>query len=140
MLIRRDYSRMTGAASAVLGGLFTIGALAWASDGFTDDVIRAAPSVIIGIVVGVTLLIAAFGLMANRVWGFQVGLGAHVLAIAAVVFSMFAIGEGYGDGNPSLAIPSVMLVLLVLNMVALWRARPRNPLKRMGHEVAARMS
>lgn len=140
MLVRRDYSRMTGAASAVLGGLFTIGALAWASDGFTDDAMHGTPSVIIGLVVGISLLIAAFGLMMNRAWGVGVGLIAHFLGIAAVVYSMIAINQGYGDGRPSLAIPGVMLLLLVLNLVALFRARPRNPLKRMGHEIAAKMS
>jgi hypothetical protein len=140
MLMRREHERMTGAATAVLGGIFVIAGLARATDGFTDHA-RALPSAILGIVAGVALLVAAFGLLSNRFWGWRTGVAAHVIAIAAVLFSIFSLMSGYGDAGtrPSLAIPGVLLLLLVLSFFALWRTRPRNPLRRAQHEIAAKM-
>jgi hypothetical protein len=138
MLMRRDYTRMTGAATAVLGGVFVIAAFAHATDGFSDHVMRAAPASILGLISGVALLIAAFGLLSGRYWGWKTGIGAHVLAIGATLIAMFSVAAGYGD-RPSLALPGTLLVLLVLSLFALWRARPRNPLRRAGHEIAAKM-
>ena len=138
MLMRREHERMTGAASAVLGGIFVIAALAHSTDGFTDDA-RALPSTILGLVSGIALLVAAFGLLSHRLWGWRVGVGAHVVAIVTTLISIFALVSRDGDGRADIGIPSVMLVLLVLSSIALWRARPRNPLRRMQHEVAAKM-
>ena len=140
MLMRRERARMTGAASAVLGGTFLFAAMARSTDGFTETATRAAPSVVLGIVAGIALLAAAFGLLSQRYWGWKVGLGAHLFAIGAVLFAMFSLASGYGAGTASLAIPGVMLVLLALSLLALWRARPRNPARRLKHEIAARMS
>ncbi|HET6335581.1 MAG TPA: hypothetical protein VFG30_20285 [Polyangiales bacterium] len=139
MLMRREHERMSGAASAVLGGVFVIAGLAHATDGFTDNVARALPSAILGIIAGVALLVAAFGLLSNRYWGWKAGVGAHIVGIVIVLIGLFSLMAGYGDDRPSLAIPSVMLVLLVLSFVALWRSRPRNPIRRMQHEVAAKL-
>jgi hypothetical protein len=138
MLMRRDYTRMTGAATAVLGGVFLIAALAHATDGFTDQMTRLAPASILGLVSGIALLIAAFGLLSGRYWGWKAGMGAHIVAIVSTLIAMFSIAGGYGD-RPSLALPGVLLLLLVLSFFALWRARPRNPLRRAGHEIAAKM-
>jgi hypothetical protein len=139
MLMRRDYERMTGAASAVLGGIFVIAALGHATNGFTDSVTRMLPATILGIVAGVALLVAGFGLLSHRFWAWKTGVGAHLIAIAITLFAVFSLARGYGDTNDSLALPGTMLVLLVLSFVALWRTRPRNPLRRMQHEVAAKM-
>jgi hypothetical protein len=141
MLMRREYEQMTGGASAVLGGVFVFAALSHATDGFTDSVTRAQPSTILGLVAGVALLVAAFGLLSHRYWGFKTGIIAHALAIGTVLFGLFSLAAGYGDhdGRANYALPSVLLVLLVLSLVALWRARPRNPLRRAQHEIAARM-
>lgn len=139
MLMRSERARMSGAASAVLGGTFLIGALARATDGFTESVGRAAPSVVLGVIAGVALLVAAFGLLSLRYWGFRAGLVAHLLAIGVVLFALFSVAAGYGGGAASLAIPGVFLVLLSLSLIALWRARPRNPAQRLKHEIAAKM-
>ena len=138
MLMRRERENMTGGASAVLGGVFVIAALAHATDGFTDSVTRALPSTILGLVAGIALLVAAFGLLAHRYWGWRTGVGAHVLAIGVVLLGIFAIAAGYG-AEASLALPVTLLVLLAMSFVALWRARPRNPLRRAGHEIAAKL-
>jgi hypothetical protein len=138
MLMRRERERMTGAASAVLGGVFVIAALAHATDGFTDRITRALPSTILGVIAGVALLVAAFGLLSHRYWGWKAGVGAHMLGIAITLIGVFAIAAGYG-AQSSLAIPGVLLVMLVLSFFALWRSRPRNPLRRAGHEIAAKM-
>lgn len=141
MLMRREYAQMTGGASAVLGGVFVFAALSHATDGFTDSVARAQPSTVLGLVAGVALLAAAFGLLSNRFWGWKTAVVAHALAIGTVLFGLFSLASGYGDndGRPNLALPSVLLVLLVLSFFALWRARPRNPLRRARHEMAARL-
>jgi uncharacterized membrane protein (UPF0136 family) len=115
-----------------------IAALAHATDGFSDHVMRTGPASILGLVSGVALLVAAFGLLSGRYWGWKAGLGAHVLAIASTLIAMFSVAGGYGD-RASLAVPGALLVLLVLSFFALWRARPRNPLRRAGHEIAAKM-
>jgi hypothetical protein len=138
MLMRRERERMTGAASAVLGGVFVIAALAHATDGFTDRITRALPSTILGLVAGIALLVAAFGLLSNRYWGWKAGVGAHMLGIGITLLGIFAIAAGYG-AQSSLAIPGTLLLLLVLSFIALWRARPRNPLRRAGHEMAAKL-
>jgi len=139
MLMRRENARMTGAASAVLGGTFLIAALARATDGFTESASRTLPSTVLGIVAGVALLVAAFGLLSQRLWAWKAGIGAHLFAIGVVLLGLFTVAAGYGDSNPSVALPLVVLTLLVLSCVALWRARPRNPLRRAKHEIAARM-
>jgi ABC-type antimicrobial peptide transport system permease subunit len=139
MLMRRERARMSGAASAVLGGTFLIAAMAHATDGFTESVASAAPSVVLGILSGVALLVAAFGLLSQRYWGWKVGIGAHLLAIGSLLIALFSVAAGYGDRAASLAIPGGLLVLLSLSLLALWRARPRNPARRIKHEIAARM-
>ena len=141
MLMRREYEQMAGGASAVLGGVFVFAALSHATDGFTDNVTRAQPSTILGLVAGIALLVAAFGLLTHRFWGWRVGIGAHIVALGVVLFGLISLASGYGDhvGRPNLALPGVLLVLLVLSFVALWRARPRNPLRRAQHEIAAKM-
>jgi hypothetical protein len=53
-----------------------------------------------------------------------------------VLLALFSVAAGYGG---SLAIPGMLLVLLSLSLLALWRARPRNPAQRLKHEIAARM-
>jgi hypothetical protein len=139
MLMRREQERMTGAATAVLGGIFMIAGLAHATDGFTESVGEALPSAIIAIVAGGALLFAAFGLLSNRYWGWKAGIGAHIVAMAVTLIAIFALAAGYGDGRPSYAIPGVMFVLLLMSLIAVWRTRPRNPIRRMGHEIAAKM-
>lgn len=139
MLMRRETARMTGAASAVLGGTFLVAAFAHATDGFTETMTRAAPASVLGIVTGIALLVAGFGLLSNRLWGWRVGVGAHVLAIATLLFGLISLSQGYGDGRANLALPGVMLALVVLSFFALWRARPRNPIRRAQHKIAARL-
>ena len=139
MLWRGERMRMSGAASAVLGGTFLIAALARATDGFTENLERVGPSVVLGIVAGVALLVAAFGLLSEQYWGWRAGIGAHLLAIGVALFALFSIAAGYGGGAASLAIPGVFLVLLSLSLLALWRARRRNPAQRLKHEIAAKM-
>lgn len=139
MLMRREQERMTGAATAVLGGIFMIAGLAHATDGFTERVVEALPSAILAIVAGGALLFAAFGLLSNRPWGWRVGIGAHAVAMLVALLAIFALAAGYGNGDANFAIPGVMLVLLLMSFIAVWRSRPRNPVRRMGHEIAAKM-
>ena len=138
MLMRREHERMSGAATAVLGGLFVVAGLAHATDGFTENVARALPSAILAIVAGVALLAAAIGLLMNRYWGWRAGIGAHAIAMIVTLIAIFAIAAGYGAAS-SLAIPGTLFVLLLLSFFALWRSRPRNPVRRVQHNIAAKM-
>jgi hypothetical protein len=140
MLMRRETAFGTGAASAVLGATFSIGALAHATSGFTHDVSRIGAASVLGIITGVALLAAAVGLVAQRPWGWRAGIGAHLLAIVTVLIGIFSLEAGYGSGHPNFALPGVLLLLLVLSLFALWRARPRHPLRRAGHKIAAHLS
>ena len=138
MLMRTERERMSGAASAVLGGLFLIAGMARATDGFTDEVTHVGPSFVLAMLSGIGLLIAAFGLLGRQIWGWRVGMAAHLFAIGAVLFALISVAAGYG-ASASLAIPGSLFLLLVLSFLALWRARPRNPAQRLKHEIAARM-
>lgn len=135
MLMTPERERMSGAVTAVLGGLFMIAGLARATDGFTDDA-HASPSAILAIFAGVILLAAGAGLISNRYWGWKTGAGAHAIALIVTVFAIFSVA---GSSSGVLAVPAVMLVLVLASFAALWRARPRNPMRRMQHNVAAKL-
>ena len=140
MLSRRRTERAVGAVAAVLGGTFVIAALAFATDGFESSVMDVAPSVMLGGVAGIALLFAAAGLLAHRRWGWGVDVGAHVLGILAAVLTLIGLSAGSDTVLTSSEIVSgALLVLLLVSMFALWRARPRRPMRRAGHRVAAKL-
>jgi hypothetical protein len=138
--MRRRTERAIGAVAAVLGGTFVIAALAFATGGFAASVVHIAPSSVLGAIAGFALLIAAAGLFAHRRWGWSVDIAAHVIGIGAALLAMFGVAAQRDDVAGSGGVVSGgMLVLLLISLFTLWRARPRRPLRRVGHEMAAKL-
>lgn len=140
MLVRRRTERAVGAIAAVLGGTFVIAALAFATDGFEASVMDFSPSAALGGVAGVALLFAAAGLFAHRRWGWGVDIAAHVVGIIATVLALIGLSAGSDDVLTNSEIVSgALLVLLLVSFFTLWRARPRRPLRRASHRMAAKL-
>lgn len=140
MLTTRRTERAVGAVAAVLGGTFVIAALAFATDGFESSVMDVEPSFVLAGIAGIALLFAAAGLFAHRSWGWAADIGAHVLGIVAAVFTLIGLSSG-SDGvlTSSEIVSGALLVLLLVSFFALWRSRPRRPLRRASHRVAAKL-
>ncbi|HEX4354859.1 MAG TPA: hypothetical protein VHZ95_18135 [Polyangiales bacterium] len=101
---------------------------------------RIVSSALIEFLCGGLILASAAALQAHRPGAWRSALGAHVLALVAVVIGMVGLSLGFGwSTEASTVFHGVMLALLLLNTFGLWRARPRNPIKRAQHEIAARM-
>lgn len=140
MLARRRTERAVGAVAAVLGSTFVIAALAFATDGFESSVMDVAPSVVLAGLAGLALLFAAAGLFAHRRWGWGVDIGAHVIGIVAAVLTLIGLSAGSDSVLTSSEIVSgALLVLLLVSFYALWRARPRRPIRRASHRMAAKL-
>jgi hypothetical protein len=140
MYIRRRTERAIGVVAAVLGGTFVLAALAFATGGFAASAIHMAPSSILGLIAGVALLLAAAGLFAHRRWGWSVDIAGHVIGIGAALVAMFGVAATRDDVAGSGGVVSGgLLVLLLISLFTLWRARPRRPLRRAGHAMAAKL-
>lgn len=139
MLIRRGTERTIGAVAAVMGGIFMIASLAFATNGIPAAIM--APTVIVGAVASIALLAAAVGLLAHRSWGWRMDVGAHVIGVVAAVLALFGVMSARDDSaNSNMVISAGLLVLVMASLMAIWRARPRRPLRRMQHNIAAKMS
>ena len=140
MFMRRRTERAVGVVAAVLGGTFVIAALAFATGGFAGSVLHMAPGSILGAIAGFALLIAAVGLFAHRRWGWGMDIAGHVIGIGAALLAMFGVAAQRDDVAGSGGVVSGgLLVLLLVSLFTLWRARPRRPLRRVGHEMAAKL-
>jgi peptidoglycan/LPS O-acetylase OafA/YrhL len=142
MFMRRRTERAVGAVAALLGAVFVIAALAFSTDGFAADTARIAPSSIVSGVAGLALLVASAGLFAHRRWGWGADIAGHVLGIGAALLALFGVGVAAGRSDlagSEMVVPGGMLVLLMISLYSLWRSRPRHPLRRAGHNVAAKM-
>jgi hypothetical protein len=139
MLTKRRTERAIGAVAAVMGGIFIIASLAFATNG--DAAATTAPTVIVGAVASIALLIAAVGLLAHRRWGWRMDVGAHLIGLVAAglaLLGMMSARHNVADGN--VIVSGGLLVLVLASLTAIWRARPRRPLRRMSHNIAAKLS
>jgi hypothetical protein len=126
--------------AAVLGGTFVIAALAFATDGFESSVMDIAPSAVLGGLAGIALLCAAAGLFAHSRWGWGADIAAHLIGIVAAALTLIGLSSKSDNVLTSSEIVSGgLLVLLLVSAFTLWRARPRRPLRRAGHRVAAKL-
>jgi hypothetical protein len=140
MLMRRRTERKIGAVAALLGGIFVVAAMGFATNGFAASAITLAPTSIFGVFAGVALLVAAAGLFAHRAWGWRVDIAAHVIGIMAAAIALFGVASGRDDAaNSGMVVSGGLLVMLLVSFFALWRSRPRRPLRRAGHQVAAKL-
>ena len=135
----RRRERAIGAVAAVMGGIFIIASLAFATNGIAAGVM--APTVIVGVLASIALLIAAIGLLAHRRWGWRMDVGAHVIGVIAAALAVASVISARDDAaNSNMVVSGGLLVLVVASLMAIWRARPRRPLRRVGHTIAAKMS
>jgi hypothetical protein len=131
-------------ATACLGKLvapeLVIAALAFATDGFESSAMDFAPSTVLGGLAGLALLFAAAGLFAHRRWGWGADIAAHVIGMVAAVLTLIGLSSQSDNVSTSSEIVSGgLLVLLLVSAYTLWRARPRRPLRRASHRVAAKL-
>jgi hypothetical protein len=144
MLNRYENTQTFVVTSSVLGIGFLLGAVAhwigWLPLGALAYEPRIIPSALFELLCGVLLLGAAFALRSYRPAAWRNALGAHIVALIGVVLGMTTLSIAYAaDTTVSTVYHVVMLGLLLLNTIGLWRLRPRNPLKRAQHEIAARL-
>jgi len=142
----RSYERISifGAMCGIFGGCFLLAALVHTTGDVELGGLSREPRMIelgmLELISGAVLCAAAVGGFARRVWAWKAGALGHALGIVTSVLGLLAPRIGFGPltdvGN---MFHLMMLILLSLSMIALWRLRPRNPLRRAGHRMAARM-
>jgi hypothetical protein len=143
MLTRYENTRTFIMTSTVLGLGFLLAGLAHTAGFLTlagldnDSRVYAADGV--ELLCGVLLLGAAFALRGVRASGWRNALGAHVIALVCLTLGVLLFSDTLRLSPLAFGFNLVMLALLVFNTLALWRMRPRNPLKRAQHEIAARL-
>jgi hypothetical protein len=143
MLRRYENARVFTVTSTLLGAALVAGGvghmfglLPWGPDG---DQGRIGLSAGLELLCGLLLFGAAFALGSMRTSGFRGAVGANLLALVCLAVLMLGVAPAMGASVVTLGFHAVMLLLVVLNAVGLWRLRPRNPLKRAQHEIAARL-
>jgi len=144
MLMRYETNRALALTSTVIGGGFLLGAFAHLFGWLPLETAAGEPRVLIPTAVlvlcGVLLLGAAFSLRRTiRAAGFRNALAAHGVALVTLLLGMLLLSSALEVSVLSLGFFVTMLVLVGLNLAGLWRSRPRNPLKRAQHEIAARL-
>jgi hypothetical protein len=144
MLTHYQSTRTLSVTSAVLGAGFFLGALAhivgWLPFGSLANEPQILPAALVELFCGLAMLYAAVMLRSAHPEGFPRAFGAHVGAIMAVIVGMISLTLGVGESTEmNTTYHGVMLLLLLLNAVGLWRMRPRNPIKRVQHRIAARL-
>jgi hypothetical protein len=144
MLKRSRNSQTYALTSTMIGVLFLLGALAhamgWVPVNHVGSAARILPAAVTELCCGVLMVVAAMALRAHRPAAWRNAIIAHVLAFAAIVIELLGLVLGLrGTSEPTALYQGVMVALLIANLIGLWRARPRNPIKRAQHRVAARL-
>jgi len=76
----------------------------------------------------------------GHVYAVDADVGAHVIGIVAAVLALLGLSAGSDSVLTSTEFVSgALLVLLLVSFFALWRARPRRPMRRAGHRMAAKL-
>ena len=142
----RSYERISifGAMCGIFGGCFLLASLVHTTGDVELGGLTREPRMVelgmLELIAGATLCAAAVGGFARRVWAWKAGALGHALGIVTSIIGLLAprldIGPLTEVGNMFYL---MMLILLSLSMVALWRLRPRNPVRRAHHRLAARM-
>jgi hypothetical protein len=144
MLTRSRNSQRYALTSTLIGAAFLLGALAhamgWLPVSTASAEASILPAAVTELCCGILLVGAAMALRAYRPAAWRNALIAHVLAFAAIVTELLGLLLGLRDTTQvSATYEAVMVALLVFNAIGLWRARPRNPIKRAQHRMAARI-
>ena len=144
MLTRSKNSQNYAMTSTMIGVAFMLGALAhamgWLQVSAAAVEARILPAAVTELCCGILMLVAAMTLRAHRPNAWRNAIIAHVLAFAAIVAELLGLLLGLRDTTQASALyQGVMVAFLLFNLIGLWRARPRNPIRRAQHRIAARM-
>jgi hypothetical protein len=128
----------------LFGGCFLIAGLVHATGGIEMGELSREPRMIemalMELISGGVLVAAAMGQFRRRMWAWKTGLLGHVLGIATAALGLLAPQIGFGMlSDVGHMFYLLMLVLMSLSLIALWRSRPRNAVRRAQHRIAARL-
>jgi len=143
MLSRFSSSRTFIMTSTLLGVVALCGGLAHSLGLVPVESVDAEPRMylasVIELLCGILLLTAAFSLRSIRPSAWRNALGAHAgaLLLLAVGILLFSTAVRYAVLSTGFQV--MLFLLIALNSAGLWRLRPRNPLRRAQHEMAARL-
>jgi peptidoglycan/LPS O-acetylase OafA/YrhL len=143
MLARLENARTFIMTSTVLGVIALFGglahALSWLPRERLDYEPRIYGSSVVELLCGILLLGAAFSLRSIRPSAWRTALNAHVATLVLLALGTAVFTIAWHVGFFSAGMHSLLFVLVALNTAGLWHLRPRNPLKRAQHEIAARL-
>jgi hypothetical protein len=143
MFTRLNNVRTFGMTSLVLGMLALFGGLAhalgWWAVPVVDSETRWYAATVAELLTGIMLLSAAFSLRSIRPGAWRGALGAHVGALVCLAVGVGLFAGSVRESAPLTGFVGMLFVLIALNAAGLWHLRPRNPLKRAQHEIAARL-
>lgn len=142
----RSYERVSifGVMCGLLGGAYLLAALVHTSGGVELGELSREPRLmelgLLELISGAVLCAGAVGMFARRIWAWKTGVLGHALGIVTAVLGLLAPRIGLGPiTDAANMFFLLMLVLTSLSLIAVWRIRPRNPIKRAGHRMAARL-
>lgn len=144
MLRRYERISIFGVMCGLLGGCFLLAALVHTGggDGFGGELAREPRMTELGLlelISGAVLCAEAVGAFARRLWAWKTGVLGHVLGIVTAILGLLAPRIGFGPlTDVANMFFLMMLILLSLDLLAVWRLRPRNPVRRARHRMAAR--
>lgn len=143
MLARLSNVRTFSMTSVILGVIALCGGLAHALGWLPAPGLESEPRVYIASVIelltGCLLLGAAYALRSILPSAWRSALGWHVAALLCVGVGVILFSGAMRVSLLSAGFHGVLFVLIALNAAGLWHLRPRNPLKRAQHEIAARL-
>ena len=143
MLARLENARTFIMTSTVLGVIALCGglahALSWLPNERYSDEPRLYGSSVVELLCGILLLGAAFSLRSIRPSAWRSALTAHVVTLVLLGLGTVLFSVAWRVGLFSASMHGLLFVLVALNAAGLWHLRPRNPLKRAQHEMAARL-
>lgn len=143
MFARLNNVRTFSMTSLGLGMIALFGGLAhglgWWPVPVVDSESRWYAASGVELLTGGILLAAAFSLRSIRPSAWRAALGAHVAALACLAVGVALFAGAVRESAPHTGFLGVLFLLIALNAAGLWHLRPRNPLKRAQHELAARL-
>jgi hypothetical protein len=143
MLARLSNARTFSLTSLVLAVIALCGGLAHTVGWLPIEPLEREPRVyiaaVIELITGVLLLGAALSLRSLRPSAWRSALGAHFGALLCLGLGSAVFAGATRVSLWSVGLHGLLFVLIALNAAGLWQLRPRNPLKRAQHEMAARL-
>jgi hypothetical protein len=144
MLRSTERTSIFGVMCGLLGGCFLLAGLVHTTGGADFGELAREPRMIelglLELISGAVLCAAAVAGFARQLWAWRAGILGHVLGIATSILGLLSPRIGFGPlTDVANMFFLMMLILLSLDLLAVWRLRPRNRLRRAQHRMAARL-